>query len=167
MLDILAKVGFDWHMALLNLINFLVIFYILKKFLFVPVSKKMAEREQIIKDGIENATQAKTELQMAEQKAQELIDTAKAESNKIIQASHEEAKQLGERMKAKAKEEIETIVEQAKKNIEIEKQEMRDVLRRETVELVILAVGKILGERMDKKGDEQFIQDILKKIDQK
>ncbi len=167
LLEILAKVGFDWRMAVMNLINFLVIFVILKKFLFVPVSKKMAEREQIIRDGIDNATKAKSELQMAEQRVQDLINTAKGEANKIIQASHEEAVLLGERMKGKAREEIESIVEQAKKNIEIEKTEMRDALRRETIELVLLAVEKILGERMDKKGDEQFIQDILKKIDQK
>lgn len=165
MLDILAKVGFDWHMAVLNLVNFLVIFWILKKFLFAPISKKMAEREQIIRDGIDNATKAGTDLRMAEVKAQELIDTAKAESNKIIEASHEEARALGERMKVKAKEEIELLIAQAKRNIEIDQKEMRDALRKETVELVILSVEKILGERMDKKGDEKFIQDILGSIE--
>lgn len=167
LLEILAKVGFDWRMAVMNLINFLVIFYILKKFLFVPISKKMTEREGVIREGIENATKAKSELQMAEQRARELIDAAKQESNSIIQASHEEAKMLAESMQQKARHEIEVIVAQAKKNIDIEKQEMRDELRKETVELVILAVEKILGERLDQKGDEKFIQNILKDIDQK
>lgn len=167
LLEILAKVGFDWRMAVMNLINFLVIFYILKKFLFVPITKKMAEREVMIKEGVENASKSKSELQMAEQKARELIDAAKQESNKILQTSHEEARTVAEQIQKKARHEIEMLVAQAKKNIELEKQEMRDELRRETVELVVLAVEKILGEQLDQKGDAKFIQDILKNIDQK
>lgn len=161
LLDILSKVGFDWRLAVMNLFNFLIIFFLLKKFLFGPITKKLDERKEFIAKGVEDARKAKTELQMAERKAQELLDDAKGQANTLLEAAHEQAKQQGEKMKAKAKEEIELLIAQAKKNIATDKAEMKEELRKETVLLVVHVVEKLLGEKMDSKKNEAYIQDML------
>lgn len=163
-LENLGKIGFEWKMALFNLINFLILFAILKKYFFKPIMKSVRDREKEVQDSVDNIQKAKTELQMAERKAQELIDESKVEANKIIEKSHEDAKALGEQMKDKAKKEIEMLIAQAKRNIDIDKKEMRETLRRETVELVVLAVGKIMTEKLDEKKDEQMIKEILSSL---
>ncbi|PIR75971.1 MAG: ATP synthase F0 subunit B [Candidatus Magasanikbacteria bacterium CG10_big_fil_rev_8_21_14_0_10_42_10] len=160
-LGILGKIGFDWRMGLFNLINFLVVFWLLKRFAFGPVMKMVDERQQKAKDAIDNFTQAKTELQMAERKAQDLIDASKVEANKNIEQSHQKAKEAGEQMKEKAKKEIELLIVQAKRNIDIDKKEMKESLRKDTVELIVLAVEKIMTERLDEKKDLKMIQEIL------
>jgi F-type H+-transporting ATPase subunit b len=160
-LEILGRLGFDWKLALMNLVNVGILFVLLKRYLFRPVIAMIDERRRVIKDGVDNALQAKTELLMAERRAQELIDDAKVEANKIVEASHNEAKRVGEQIKTKAKEEIELLIAQAKRNIEIDKKEMKDTLRKETVQIVVLAVEKILSEKLDGKRDTALIQDIL------
>ncbi|MCB9798104.1 F0F1 ATP synthase subunit B [Candidatus Nomurabacteria bacterium] len=160
-LETLGKVGFDWKMGLFNLVNFLVIFWILKRYAFGPVMSVIEKRQEKIQEGIDNYTKSKTELQMAEKKAQDIVDQAKVDANKIVEQGHVDAQGVAETMKVKAKKEIELLVAQAKKNIEIDKREMQDGLRKDTVELVIIAVEKILGEKMDDKRDEKYIQDIL------
>jgi F-type H+-transporting ATPase subunit b len=160
-LEILGRLGFDWKLALMNLVNVGILFVLLKRYLFRPVIAMIDERRRVIKDGVDNALQAKTELLMAERRAQELIDDAKVEANKIVEVSHNEAKRVGEQIKTKAKEEIELLIAQAKRNIEIDKKEMKDTLRKETVQIVVLAVEKILSEKLDGKRDTVLIQDIL------
>jgi F-type H+-transporting ATPase subunit b len=160
-LEILGRLGFDWKLALMNLVNVVILFVLLKRYLFRPVIAMIDERRRVIKDGVDNALQAKTELLMAERRAQELIDDAKVEANKIVEVSHNEAKRVGEQIKTKAKEEIELLIAQAKRNIEIDKKEMKDTLRKETVQIVVLAVEKILSEKLDGKRDTALIQDIL------
>jgi F-type H+-transporting ATPase subunit b len=160
-LEILGRLGFDWKLALMNLVNVGILFVLLKRYLFRPVIAMIDERRRVIKDGVDNALQAKTELLMAERRAQELIDDAKVEANKIVEVSHNEAKRVGEQIKTKAKEEIELLIAQAKRNIEIDKKEMKDTLRKETVQIVVLAVEKILSEKLDGKRDTALIQDIL------
>ncbi len=163
-LDTLGKVGFDWRMGLFNLVNFFLVLWILKKYLFGPMMETITERQKKMTKGMENFEQSKSELQMAEQKAQEIIDTAKVEKNKIVAEAHDEAKAQNEHMKTKAKAEIDTLIQQAKKNIAVDKAEMKDALRKETVELVVAATEKILGEKLDAKKDEAFIADTLKKM---
>lgn len=160
-LETLGKIGFDWRAALFSLINFFIVYWLLKKYAFGPVVKNIDTRNKLLKDGVDNARKAETELRMAERRAQELIDDAKVEANKIVEVSHTEAKRVGEQVKAKAKEEIELLIAQAKKNIEIDKKDMKDTLRKETVQIVVLAVEKILSEKLDDKHDTKLIQDIL------
>lgn len=160
-LEILGKLGFDWKLALMNLVNVALLFWLLKKYLFGPVVKMLDERRNVIKDGVDNAKKAETDLMMAQRKAQELIDEAKVESNKIIEHAHAAAQETGEHMKEKARNEIELLIAQAKKNIEIDKKEMQEQLRKETVDLVVLAVEKIIAAKLDSKQDQQMVKDIL------
>lgn len=160
-LENLGKIGFEWKMALFNLINFLILFAILKKYFFKPVMKTVRDREDQIRDSVDNIQKAKTELQMAERKAQDIIDQAKVDANKVIEKSHTDAKIAGEHMKEKAKKEIEILIAQAKRNIDIDKKEMKESLRKDTVELVVLAVGKLMDNTMNEKNDNKMIQEIL------
>ena len=56
------------------------------------------------------------------------------------------------------------LISQAKKNIDIDKEEMREDLRKETAQLVVAAVEKVIGEKFDKKKDEAFISKMVSSI---
>jgi F-type H+-transporting ATPase subunit b len=160
-LDILGKVGFDWRMALFNFINFVIVFWIIKRYAFAPTLKFIEERRKHAKEVEDNYQQSKTELAMAEHKAQEVIDEAKVEANKVVERATDEARATADKMKDKAKGEIELLVTQAKKNIEIDRQEMQEKLKAETVDLVVATTKVVLGDKIDSKVDEQIIKDSI------
>ncbi len=160
-LDTLGKIGFEWRQGLFNLVNFLIIFWILKRYAFKPLMKAINERQDAAREAHDNFESAKTELGMAKQRAQTLVDEAKVEANKVIEKSYEQAALVAVEMKDKAKKEIEALVEQAKRNIEIDKKEMKEALRKETVELVMLATEKIIRERLDEKKDQEYIKELI------
>ncbi len=160
-LETLGKVGFEWKMALFNFVNFLIVFAILKKYAFGPITKVIEERQKKVNDSVDNIQKAKTELGVAERRAQEMIDEAKVAANKVAEKAHEQGKVQVDKMKEIAKTEIGQLVDQAKRNIEIDRKEMKETLRTETVELVVLAVQKIISEKLDDKKDQAYIKDIL------
>lgn len=163
-LETLGKVGFDWRMGLFSLINFVLVFWILKKLFFKKIVDTIDERQNTIQAGLENFEKSKTELGMATRKSEEIIDSAKKDANSILEKAHEQAKTQGEQMKEKTRQEVESLVVQAKKNIEAQKQEMKEELHTETVQLVIAIAEKILGEKMDGEKDKKYINDILKTL---
>jgi len=163
-LETLGKIGFEWRQALFNLINFLILFFILKRYAFKPVLKVLKERHTKVTESVENIQKAKTELSMAQQQSQDIIDKAKVEGNKIIEASHDDAKALAGDMLLKAKSDIELLITQAKKNIAIDKEEMKEDLKKETVELVMSVLEKILDEKFDTKKDEDYIKKVVSSL---
>lgn len=160
-LDTLGKVGFEWQMGLFNLINFLVVFAILKKFAFGPIQKVLKEREEKTRESVENFTKAKTALGQAEQKAQAIVDEAKVAANEVREKATDDGKRLGEQMKTKARSEIELLIAQAKKNIEIDREKMHNEIREEASTLVVAATEKILGEKLSDKKDEALVKETI------
>jgi F0F1-type ATP synthase membrane subunit b/b' len=75
--EILGKIGFDWQVALANLVNFLIIVFLLKKFAFKPIAKIIQDRQNKINEGLENAKKAAEE---AMKNAKSDIDLAAAQS---------------------------------------------------------------------------------------
>lgn len=156
-----ASLGLNGQLFTFQLINFALVFLTLWFMILKPLTKKMEERKRLIDESIDKAKKVEENLLHSEQKFQEKIDEAKVEANAIMQKAHGEAEGMSEKMKLKAREEIELLITQAKRNIEIDKEDMRLELRKETVELVILTVEKLIGEKLDAKKDEKFIQEIL------
>lgn len=164
LLEILGKVGFDWRLALLNLFNFLIIFFLLKRYLFGPVMNKLDERRKMVEKGVEDAQKAETSLVMAKQEAEKLTDKARKEANKIMEEAHERAAAHAESVKEKTAKEVESMIAQAKESIEAQKAEMSEELRAETVSLVLQVTEKVLSEKMDAGKNEKYIKDILATI---
>lgn len=162
--EILSKLGFDWKLALMNLINVGIIFFLLKKYLFGVVSKKIEERREIIQRGVENATEAQTKLEMANVTAREIIDDAKKQANGIVAQAVKDSASLAESMRLKAVADVEALVTQAKQTIASEKGRMKEEIYRETADLVLLALQKVLGEQIDSKKDKKIVSDVLARL---
>ena len=88
---ILGNLGFDWQMALANLVNFLIIFFVLKRYAFKPIKEKLEEREKKIKTGLEDAEKSATEWRMTQQTREKTLFDARKESNEIVGQANEKA----------------------------------------------------------------------------
>ncbi len=165
--SILATVGINGQLFVFQLINFAIVAAIVWFLILKPLTKKMEERKKLIDESLSKAEAIESNFSASERKFQEKVDGAKVEANKIIAAAHDEAMLMGDAMKKKAKDEIELLVRQAKKNIEIDQADMRKALREETIQIVVLAVEKILHKEVDAKVDAAFIADIVKTLDTK
>jgi len=160
--SVATSLGLNGQLFLFQLLNFAIVAVILWFLILKPLTKTMEERKKMIDDSIDNAKTVETNLKMSEQKYQEKIDQAKIEANAVITKAVKDAEASADIARAKAEKEIALLVDQAKRNITIEKEEMREELRRETAGLVVSAVEKLLGEKLDDKKDTQFIEKILK-----
>ncbi len=159
-----ASLGINGTLFISQLINFAIVAAIIWFLILKPLTKKMSERQKMIDESIENSKKIQETLQRGEQKYQERIDQAKVEYNKILERATAEAQGMTDGMKVKAKQEIETLVDQAKRNIKIEKEEMVTGLKKETVDLIVTSLEKILAEKMDGKKDKEMIEEMVKKM---
>ncbi|HLD61050.1 MAG TPA: F0F1 ATP synthase subunit B [Patescibacteria group bacterium] len=161
---VLASLGINGSLFVAQLINFALVALTLWYLILKPLTKKMSERQDIIDKSLTNAKKVEENLQRSEQKYQERIDEAKVEANKILEKTTVEAVHLGAEMKEKAKKEIDLLIDQAKRNIRIEKDEMVAGFKKESAEIIVMALEKILSEKIDNKKDRELIEEMLKSV---
>lgn len=157
-----ASLGLNGQLFAFQLLNFAIVAAVIWFLILKPLTKKLEERKKLIDESLDKAKQVDANLQMAEQKFQERIDEAKAEASKIIEKAFGEGEKLTVEMKKRAQKEIEILVDQARRNIKIEKEEIVASLKQETVNLVVVALEKILSEKVDSKKDRELIEETIK-----
>ncbi len=162
--SLFSSLGIHGTLLIEQWINFAVIACVVWFLILKPITRRMSERQRIVDESLKNAKKVQQNLEESEKEFNAKIAEAKAEANKIIEKAHGEASALSAQMKEKAKVEIEVLVEQAKKNIRIEKDEMVTGLKKETADLVVTALEKILGEKMNGSKDKEMIAEMLQKI---
>jgi F-type H+-transporting ATPase subunit b len=161
---VLGSLGINGQMLAFQFVNFLLVLGILWYLILRPLMKTMDERRRVIDEGLHKSRQADTDLKMSTVKAQELIDAAKVEGNKLMEQATREADELATRMEERARKEIELLIVQAKKNIEIDEADMRERLRRETAAIAIEISKKIIGKTLDSETDKRLIEEALRDI---
>lgn len=161
MLEILSKIGFDWQVALANFINFIIIFLILKKFAFGPISKVIKERQDKIAQGLLDAQKAETELMMAEETGKSKINEAKKEANTIVGLAQQKANDIITNSQEEATVMKSTILKEGEKDIQERKLKINKELEKENANLIIDSIEKILKENLTKEQQENYIKKIL------
>ena len=149
-------------MLIAQLINFLILLFVLRRFAYKPLLKLLDERRQKIADGLANAQKAKSNLEEAEKERQEIISTAKKGASEIISLAEAAAQKNREETLKEAKTGVEKIVIEARKQIESEKNKMICEIKSEISGLVMLAAEKTASIKLDDKKDKELIEKIIK-----
>lgn len=167
---VLGKIGFDPSTFIVTIINFLIVFFVLRKFVFTKLMDTIENRQAIIQKGLEDAEKAGHELSMAEQKANEIIEESKVEANKIVAESKDEAVKVSELERSSTEKELQRIREEADKRIEEDRSKMIDEIKKDAADLAILATEKIIENKLDSEEDKKLINsylDNLGEVDEK
>jgi F-type H+-transporting ATPase subunit b len=162
---LLASMGINPTGLATQFLNFAVVVAILWFLILKPLTKKMAERQKLIDESLENTKKIQDTLQRSEQKYQERIDQAKVEGNKIVEKATSEAEAVGQELKVKAREEIEALVATGKKNLETQKQEMLTEVKKEAVQMTFAALEKVLSAKVTEHMDKSFTEDMLAELE--
>ncbi len=163
-LGILGKIGFDWQVALVNLVNFLIIFFVLRHLAFKPIQRVIEKRQEVIKKGLEDAKQAEIDRQMAGELREETLLDAKKEANVIVGNATEKGKEAIEEAKTQAMTERAIILEKASADAESLHVKMKDEFRGEAVDIVLSATKSLFQKEMNSPKNEEFIKNTLEKV---
>lgn len=105
-LNILGSVGFNWHVALANFFNFLIILFLLNKFFFKKIGTTIDTRHSIIERGLNQARDAEKALAGAFEEKKSILKEARQERDAIVANGEALAKDLALKMEQDAQESI-------------------------------------------------------------
>jgi len=160
--SIISTFHIDWKLLIAQAVNFAIIFFVLYRFAFKPISKVMQERTETIEKSLQEAKDIEAKLSLTETETAEIIANAKKDALLIVENANKIAEDNRLKLVEKTKGEIAKIIQREKENIEADKEAAMKELKRELGDLVILATEKIINEKMNDAKDKSLIADIIK-----
>lgn len=159
--SIFEALGLNWKLLLEQGIAFLILVWILGKFVYPVLIKAIDTRRDQIEAGMKEAQASQEALENAEQKVADMIAEARKDADDLLARSHQEAGAVIADAEAKAKERAEQIVTDARAQLEADVAKARSALKAETVQLVAAATEHIVHEKIDGKKDASLIEHAL------
>lgn len=141
--------------------NVLILFVLLRIFLFKPINKIRDERTRTIQDNLDSAQKAKEEAEELRRQYEGSISEAKEKANEIIVKAHEDAENERTAIIRKSQEEADKIVADADKTIENERKRVLRQAQSQIADLAIEAASKIIGENVDDEKNRRLVDKFL------
>lgn len=153
----------DWN-VLWIIVNLLVLFLLLKKFLFKPVTKMMDEREAKIKADIDNAKAQNDAAAELKANYEQSLKDAHNEAVVITNNAKDRASKEANVIIDNAKEQSSKILSDAQKNAALEKEKALKSAKTEIADLTLLAATKVIKKEVDEETDKEIALDFLSEV---
>lgn len=145
-----------------TIINLVVLFLLLRHFLFTPVMNIMEQRRKLIEDGLKHAQEAQDDANRMKQEYEKALSGAKQESVQMIEDARRNAKAEYDRIVGQAGDEAGSIIESARETVRIERDKTMQELQSQIANLAVASAARIIGRKTEDQGNQDLYDQFLK-----
>jgi F-type H+-transporting ATPase subunit b len=150
-----------------TLITFAIVLFVLRRFAFGRIQALIDARRERIREALDEADKARQEARELRELTKAEREEAKADRERILEESRRQAQKLFEQARAQADADLKDRLEKNRKEIDAENVRLREQIRRDVVELTLLAAEKVTGKVLDKKDQRRLIDETIEEVDVK
>lgn len=148
-----------------TIVTFIIVFFVLKKLAFSRIQGLIDQRRERIGEALEEADRAREESRKLLTENQRLVAEGRTQAEEILA----EARRVGEAQRQRTLEEahadLERRLEENRKSIEAENQRLVEQVRREVIELTLVASEKVTGKVLNEEDQRRLIDEAVDEID--
>lgn len=146
-------------------VTFLLTFFILKKLAFGRIQALIDQRRDRIKEALDEADNARNEARTLLEQHRQLIADARAQADEVLAEARKQAGAQHERVRAEASADLERRLEENQKTIAAENRKLLEQVRREVVELTLIASEKVTGKVLTADDQRRLIDEAVGELD--
>ena len=152
---------------LISLANLLILFLILKHFLFKPVQNVFRTRREQLDGLYDEANQSRAAAEGMKQEYEEKLAAARDEADGLVRAAVQTAQRKGDAIVAEASSQASHIKQKAEEDIALEKTQMLSDVRGEISQLAVDIASKVVEREVKKTDHDQFVDEFIQNVGEK
>ena len=150
-----------------TVIMFAIVVFVLRRFAFGRIQRLIDQRRDRIREALDEADKARTEARELRELTKKERDEAKIEREQILEETRRQGKVLFERTREQADEDLKRRLDENQRELEAENRRLREQIRRDVVELTLLAAEKVTRKTLDKEDQRRLVDEAIEEVDVK
>src|SRR3989344_3250689 len=147
-----------------QIVNFLIILYILKRFAYKPILELLKKREEEIKKGLSDAQEARELLEKAEERERELLRKAQSEAKKLLDDARKVRDEMMQKSQDATRKEADRLLKEAREQISFETREAEKRLSAHVSDLAIQFLERSIEGVFDEKDQDIVMRSAIKRL---
>jgi F-type H+-transporting ATPase subunit b len=153
--------GINLSTLLAQIINFVILLGLLYLVAYKPIMRMFDERSRKVKESMEQTEYIKEKAAQVEEETKKRIEEASKEGQEVVARAVRTGEEARQKAQQEAKQDAEALIVRARMEIQRERDETIDELRKQVADLTILAAGKVIDRSLDKEAHRQLIDKVL------
>jgi len=162
--QIAGDFGLAWGKFFAQVIIFIMVYSILKKYAFGPITGMLEQRRQRIADGEAKLEKIARDVAEAKQNSQAIIDKAEADAARLVKEADDAAKAIQERRQQEAVSSANTIIAKAREAAQLEQEQLMSQLKREFGRMVSDATSRVTGKVLNTEDQTRINQETATQV---
>ena len=147
-----------------TLVVFLILFFILGKFVFPKITAAVEAREKALEDAIEGAKRDREEAAKYLEEQRAAIEAARNDAQKILAEGRSTGEKLRTEMMEETRVQQQEMLDRARREIDAERNRAIAEMRREAVDLAIAGASRVIEKNLDQKSNREIVEKFLSSI---
>ncbi len=157
-MEILNQFGVQPVLLAAQVVNFLILLFILKKFLYKPILKVLDQRRKTIADSLKNAEEIEKKLLLTEEEKEKILAKTSLEAQKLIDETKKEIELMKEEGQNQAQQLAEQIIKKGEESAKAGVEKMRQEMMSNMAEIVGMVSEKVAKGAFDKKKQKEIVE---------
>lgn len=153
--------GVNWAVLVTQIVTFIILLVLLRVVAYKPLMKMLDERSRRIKESLEEAEKVRQESIQAEDQVRRQLEEASREGQERISRALKAGEEMKTKAQAEARQQADALLQRARHEIQMERDEAINGVRREFADLTVMAAGKVIEESLDKEKHRELIDKVL------
>ncbi len=156
-----VELGINLPSLVAQLVSFLILLGLLSLIAYKPIMKMLDERSKKVKESMEQAELLKQQTAQGGEAIKKQLEAAAREGQEVTSKAMRTGEELRQAAQQQAKQDAETLINRARVEIQRERDDAVDSVRREFADLTIIAASKVIERSLDKKAHKELIDKVL------
>nr|WP_206022364.1 F0F1 ATP synthase subunit B [Halomonas bachuensis] len=134
------------------------------KYVWPPISTALHERQKRIAEGLDAASRASRDLELAQEQASQTLRESKEQASQILEQANKRSAQMVEEARVQARAEGERLIASARAEIDQEIQRAKDELRAQVSSLAVVGAERVLEASVDEKAHRKLLDKLAAEL---
>jgi F-type H+-transporting ATPase subunit b len=166
-MEVLSKFGINPVLLVAQIVNFLIILFIVKKYALKPILKMLKDRETTIKNGLQQAEDAKKLLEDTAEKERDVLKKAHTQARELLDEAKKDGEELLAKAETKTHQQIEKMLSEAREQISSETAQAEKRLMNHISDLAVKLIEKSSSELFTEKEQSIIMEKAVKNLKKK
>lgn len=154
----------DLHNFSLQIVSTIILFLVIKKYLWAPMTEFLAKRQAAIAKEISEAEKMNVAANELKSEYESHIAKSKDEGRQIIDQARKRGEEMSDRLVKEAKQEAEDLIQRAQKEIALEKAQSKDEMKQAIVDVAVLAAAKVVERDLSDADHAAMIDQFIDEV---
>lgn len=160
-MEAIEQFGIQPLLLVAQIVNFLILLFLLHKFMYKPLLSVMQKRRERIEEGLRNAEEVEKRLQEIAIEREDRLKKASEEAKEIIHDASKSATELIAEARHKATEDIKVMIKKHQEQMQREKDQLYKEIRKEIAGLMVVGLQKVAKKTLNEQDKKVLLKESI------